>query len=83
MTEKSGKRPIFKSSNPTTGVKYFEEGTVPRPDPENPNNVPTPEELPPAEPDEPPRPKPASPMYPTTKPPREDVPRGGVPTGDD
>ena len=42
--------------------------------------VPTHEELPPQEPGQ--EERPASPMYPTTKPPRKDVPQGGTPRGD-
>jgi len=44
--------------------------------------LPTSEELPPVEPQEKEVEKIPSPMYPTNKPPRRDVPQGGVPRGD-
>ncbi|MEK7112132.1 MAG: hypothetical protein AAB875_02280 [Patescibacteria group bacterium] len=43
--------------------------------------LPTHDELPPQEPGQEEE-RPASPTYPTTRPPREDVPQGGTPRGD-
>jgi len=68
MSEKREERDVLVGKNLTTGKPYFERKKVPVPDPTNP-------------PEEPPSQEP-SPMYPTTKPPREDVPMGGVPKGD-
>lgn len=70
---------VFTGKGPE-GKRYFRKIKIRKPSPEDPANLQPYEDLPPVEPEPPERP--VSPMYPTTKPPREDVPMGGTPRGD-